>query len=72
MRIKLLELANLSVGSPAQVAGPRGPQMGRRDLVVTALCVETPGNLVGNRLVMHKPVFVSLADGLVVQLLSVQ
>src|SRR5580704_17585923 len=67
----VLELASLSVGSPAQVAGPRGPQVGRRDLLVTALCVEMPGNLVGNRLVVHETVFVSLADGLVVQLLSV-
>src|ERR1700730_14380231 len=72
MRIELLELPNLSVGSPAQVAIPRVPQIGRRDLLETARRVEASGKLVGNRLVVYEAVFVRGADGLLVQFLSVQ
>src|SRR5271154_4634252 len=36
LRIELVELANLSVGSPAQIAVPCVPQVGRRDLLETA------------------------------------
>src|SRR3984893_1145978 len=72
MRIELLELATLSVGSPAQLAIPSVPQIGRRDLLETARRVEASGKLVGNRLVVYEAVFVRGADGLLVQLLSVQ
>ena len=72
LRIELLELANLSVGSPAQVAVPRVPQIGRRDLLETARRVEASRKLVGNRLVVYEAVFVRRADGLLIQLLSIQ
>src|SRR5580704_9022178 len=70
--IELLELANLSVGSPAQVAVPRIPQIGRRDLLETARRVETSRKLVGNRLVVYEAIFVRGTDGLLIQILSVQ
>src|SRR5579863_3189737 len=58
LRIDLVELANLSVCSPAQVAVPRVPQIGRRDLLETARRVEASRKLVSNRLVVYEAVFV--------------
>src|SRR5690242_11776199 len=58
LRIELLELANLSVGSPAQVAVPRVPQIGSRDLLETARRVEASRQLVSKRLVLYEAIFV--------------
>src|SRR5579862_4619440 len=72
LRIELVELADLSVGSPAQVAVPRVSQIGRRDLLETSRRIEACGKLVSNRLVLYEAIFVCGPDGLLVQLLSVQ
>ena len=67
MRIELIELPHLAVGSPTQVAVARLPQIDMRKIFETARRVETRGEFVGERLVVNKAVRARRADGLFIQ-----
>src|SRR5262245_38837102 len=62
-----LELPDLAVGAPLSVAGPRVPQVSRRNPVETARRVESRGELRGERLDVHETVRTRRSDGLFVQ-----
>ena len=58
----LIELMNLAVRSPTNVALPSLTHIGARDPCQTAFRVELYGEFVGDALVVHKPVYVCGAD----------
>src|SRR6516162_380369 len=62
-----IELPHLSVGSPAQIALSRVSQMGMGTRFEAARRVEMPGQFVGERLVLNKPVVAGCPDGPLVE-----
>src|SRR4051794_25805494 len=72
LRIQFGELPHLAIGPPTYIAVPRVPQVPARDLIEAASHVEARGDFVGDRLIVHKSVFVSRADSFFVEALSIQ
>ena len=72
IQVELVELPNLPVGSPAQVAVAGVAQIQLRDLLETALGVESGGNLVGERLVVNKAIGAGGADGQLIESLGIE
>ena len=68
--IQLLELANLAFSAPTEVAVPRIPQVGRRNLLEAARRVKASGPLVGDRLIVDKAVGVRRTHGFLIEVLS--
>src|ERR1700681_4379759 len=67
MRIRLIELPNLAVGTPAEGAVPGVAQRHVRDFLKTTCRVKAPGEFVGERLVVDKVICAGRADGLLVE-----
>src|SRR5262249_7994665 len=61
---------DFSIGSPALIAIPGFEQIRVCELLETTCCVESRGELVGDRLIIDKAVAMRRADGLFVQLLG--
>src|SRR5262245_33640758 len=72
VRIQLIELARLAVGPPTQIAGPGVPQIRMRDFLETTRCVEARGELVGERLIVHKTVRMRRVDRSFIKLLCIE
>jgi hypothetical protein len=56
VRVDLLELSHLSVGSPTEVAVASLPQVQMRDVLESTRRVEPRGEFVGKRLIVNKAV----------------
>src|SRR5260221_13789701 len=67
MRIKPIELPHLAIGSPAEITGPRVPEIGVGDGFETACRVEPRGYLMGQPLVLHEAILAGRSNGLLVQ-----
>ena len=72
VRVELIELPHLALGSPTQVAVPRLSEIGARTRLEPARTVETPGHLVRERLDAGKAARAGRSDGLFVQSFGVQ
>ena len=72
VRMQLIELAHLPVGSPAQIAVPGVSQICLRDLVETTCGIETRGELVSKTLVLDEAVLACRANRILVQAHRVQ
>src|SRR6187200_934793 len=71
-RMELIELPHLSVGAPAQIAGPGLPQIGVCECREAARRVEAGSELVGERLVVNEAIRACRPDCLFVKTLGVQ
>src|SRR5262245_8896578 len=71
VRIQLIELAHLAVGSPTQIAVPGAPQIRMGDFLETTRRVEARGEVIGKRLIVDKAVCLCREDRLFVKMLSV-
>ena len=67
-----VELPNLAVGSPAQIAAPGILQVERGNLIEPARAIEGGSALIGDRLVVRQAVLAGRADGLFVEPLGVE
>ncbi len=72
IRIELIELPNLAIGSPAGIAGAGLAQIGLGELVKSARPVEGGGALIGDRLVVNESVASGRADCLLIQTLGLE
>src|SRR6202140_1013211 len=72
LRIHLIELPHLAIGSPPQVAVPGVSQVEMRYFIEATGRVEARSKFVGERLIVNKAVCASRADGLFVEALGVQ
>src|ERR1700731_3323014 len=72
LRIQLIELPHLTIGSPTEVAVPGILQICMRDLLETTCRIEVRGAFVGDRLIVDKAVFVRRPDGLFVKVLGLE
>ena len=72
VRIELIELPHLPIGSPTQVAVAGVAQIHIRDLLEPTRRVEARGEFVGERLVVNKAVGAGRADGLFVEALGLE
>ena len=72
MGIELVELPYFAVSPPTEIAIPGFLQICARDLVEASCCVESRGNLIGNRLIVNKSVCVRRADGLFIKAFGVE
>ena len=71
LRIELIELPHLAIGSPAKIAAPGILQIRTSDLFEAARRVEPRGQFIGERLVVDEAVVAGRADSLLVQALGV-
>src|SRR5262249_38217612 len=67
LRMELIELAHLSVGTPPQIAPPRISQVEMCNLLEAAVRVKAGSQLIGKRLVVNKSVCACRSDGALVQ-----
>src|ERR1700716_2177716 len=67
MRMTPLELPHLSVRAPAEITGPRVPEIGVGDSLETARGVQSRRQLMGQALVLHEAILASRSNGLLVQ-----
>src|SRR5262245_41674819 len=72
LRMELIELPHLSVGSPPKIAPPRVSQVEMRDLLETARRVKAGSQLVGERLVVDEAVCACRHDGALVQVHGIE
>ena len=72
VRMKLLELPHLTVGSPTKVRVAGIAQIEMRDLLKATRRVETRGEFIGERLILHEGIVARSADCLLVETLSVK
>ena len=72
VRIQLVELPHLAIGSPAQIAVAGVPQIHMGNLLEATRRVEARGEFVGERLVVDKAVGAGRADGLFVEPLGIE
>ena len=72
VRMKLLELPHLTVGSPTKVRVAGIAQIEMRDLLKATRRVETRGEFIGERLILHEGIVARSADCLLVKTLSVK
>src|SRR3954466_13151844 len=72
LRIQLVELPHLTIGSPTYIAMPGVPQVRAGDLIEATSHVEARGDFVGDCLIVDKSVFACRADGLFVEALGIQ
>src|ERR1700674_3450943 len=72
VRIQLVELPHLAIGSPTEIAVLGVPQIRMRDLLKTTRRVEARGQLVGEGLIVDKAVCARRADGLFVEALGIE
>ena len=62
----MVQLRHFAVGSPTLIAIPGFEQIRVCELLEATCCVESRGELVGDRLIVDKAVVVRRADGLFV------
>ncbi len=67
MRIELIELPHLPIGTPERIARPRVAQVCRAGRLEPALQIKAAGEFVGQRLVVDKAVAAGGADGSLVE-----
>ena len=67
VRMELLELPDLALGAPAEIAVPCVPQIGVGNRLEAARRIEPRGHLMGQRLVLHEAVLTGRLNGLLVQ-----
>ena len=72
MGIELVELPYFAIGPPTLIAIPGFDQVCVCELLETTYCVESRGNLVGDRLVVDNAVAMRRADALFVKALGIQ
>src|SRR5580658_5629356 len=72
MRMKLLELPHLAIGSPPQIAVAGVLQIHAGDLLESARGIEAGSEFVGERLIVNKTVVARRADGLFVEALGIE
>src|SRR5262249_32307779 len=72
VRVCVVQLTDLAVRSPKEVAIPGFEHIRVCELLETTCCVESRGELVGDRLIIDKAVVVRRADGLFVELLGLE
>src|SRR5580704_12182600 len=72
VRIELIELPDLAISSPAEIAVPCISQIRARDFLETTCRVEARGDLIGDRLIVNKAVFVCRVYGSFVKILGVE
>src|SRR5262249_46158131 len=72
MRVQMIQLRHLAVGAPTLIAIPCLEQVGISELVEAPGRIEPRGELVGDRFVVDEAVVVRGADGLFVELFSVE
>src|SRR5215813_13819472 len=70
--MKLIELPDLSIGAPSQIAPPCVSQVEMCDLVEAARRVEAGSQLVGERLVVDEAVCACRRDGALVQIHGIE
>src|SRR6185503_13479978 len=68
----MVQLRYFAIGPPALIAIPGFEQIRVCELLETTCCVESCGELEGDRLIMDKAVAVCRADGLFVQVLGLE
>src|SRR5712691_6154259 len=68
----MVQLLYFAIGPPALIAIPGFDQIRVCELLETTCCVESRGDLVGDRLIIDKAVAVRRADGLFVQVLGLE
>ena len=72
LRIELLELSNLGIRSPAEIAVAGIAQVGRCNRLEAARRVKAAGPLVGDRLIVDKAVRVRRMHGFLIEVLRVE
>src|SRR6201993_2969582 len=72
VRIQLVELLYLPISPPTQIAVPGLKQIHTRDFIKAPRRIEACRNLVGDRLVVSKAVCTRGADGLLVEMHSIE
>src|SRR6516165_6365230 len=70
--MKLIELPDLSIGAPSQIAPPRVSQVEMCDLLESARRVKAGSQLVGERLVVNKAVCACRRDGTLVEVHGIE
>ena len=72
VRMKLLELPHLAVGSPAKIPVAGVAQIEMRDLLKATRGVEARGQFIGERLILHEGIVARRADCLLIETLGVK
>src|SRR5262249_1326179 len=72
MRVQMIQLVHFAVGAPALIAVPCLKQVHVCELMEASRYVESRGELVRDRFVIEEAVAVRRANGLFVQLLSIE
>src|ERR1700678_804727 len=72
MRVMFVELPDLSVGAPTQIAVAGMAQVDIRELIEPARPVEARGHFVGDRFVVDKAIVTRRTDRLLVQVLGIE
>ena len=72
MRVGLLQLPYLALGTPAQIAVPGIPEIRVGDRLEAACSIEPCGAFVGDALVLDEPVLARQPNGLFVETLGLQ
>src|SRR5215469_3042253 len=72
LRMELIELPHLSIGSPSEVTPPCVSQIEIRDLLESARRIKAGSQLVGERFVMDKTVCACRRDGAVVKVHGIE
>src|SRR6202140_1536894 len=72
LRIHLIELPHLAIGSPPQVAVPGVSQVEMRYFIEATGRVEARSKFVGERLIVNKAICAGRADGLFVQTFGIE
>src|SRR5215813_9799283 len=72
LRMEAIELAQLAVGIPAQIAAAGVPQIELRDLLEAAPRIEARGQFIGQSFVLNEALLARGADGLLVESLGFQ
>src|SRR5580698_3745396 len=67
MGIQMVQLGYFAISPPTMIAIPSFEQVRVRELLETTCCVESRGNLVGNRFIVNKTVCVRRADRLFIE-----
>src|SRR5271154_5804525 len=72
MRVKLIQLPYLAVGSPTQIAVPGVAQVGLGNSPEATCRVEARGELAGDAFVLDEPVLSRQPDGLFVEMFGLE
>src|SRR5262249_24238109 len=70
--MKLIELPDLSIGAPSQIAPPRVSQVEMCDLLESARRVKAGSQLVGERLVVNKALCACRRDGALIEVHGIE